>query len=76
MPVPWLDRCPHCREGRQKRVPLKIRKLVQVLCSNKPDGPDGYRFTLPNHYRMWPGDCRMDGGSRQGSRGTEPPSRW
>ena len=52
MPVPWLDRCPHCREGRQKRVPLKIRKLVQVLCSNRPDGPDGYRFTLPNHYRI------------------------
>ena len=52
MPVPWLDRCPHCREGRQKRVPLKIRKLVQVLCSNKPDKPDGYRFTLPNRYRI------------------------
>ena len=52
MPVPWLDRCPHCREGKQKRIPLKIRKLVQVLCSNRPDGPDGYRFALPNHYRI------------------------
>ena len=51
-PMPWLDRCPHCREGRQKRIPLKIRKLVQVLCSNKPDKPDGYRFTLPNRYRI------------------------
>jgi hypothetical protein len=51
-PLPWLDRCHHCREGRQKHVPLKIRKLVQVLCSNKPDKPDGYRFTLPNRYRI------------------------
>jgi hypothetical protein len=51
-PMPWLDKCPHCREGKQKRIPLKIRKLVQVLCSNKPDRPDGYRFTLPNHYRI------------------------
>jgi hypothetical protein len=52
IPQPWLDRCPHCREGRQKRIPLKIRKLVQALCSNKPDKPDGYRFTLPNRYRI------------------------
>ena len=51
-PMPWLDRCPHCREGRQKRIPLKIRKLVQALCSNKPDKPDGYKFTLPNRYRI------------------------
>ena len=51
-PMPWLDRCPHCREGRQKSLPLKIRKLVQVLCSVRPDGPDGYGFTLPNHYRI------------------------
>ena len=51
-PVPWLDRCPHCRKGEQEHVPLKIRKLVQALCTNKPDGPDGYRFTLPNQYRL------------------------
>ena len=51
-PMPWLDRCPHCKRGEQKHVPLKIRKLIQVLCSNKPDGPDGYRFTLPNKYRL------------------------
>lgn len=51
-PMPWLDRCPHCRKGEQKTVPLKIRKLIQVLCSNKPDGPDGYKFTLPNHYQI------------------------
>jgi hypothetical protein len=51
-PVPWLDRCPHCRKGEQEHVPLKIRKLVQALCTNKPDGPDGYRFTLPNRYRL------------------------
>ena len=52
IPQPWLDRCPHCREGRQRRIPLKIRKLVQALCSNKPDQPDGYKFTLPNRYRI------------------------
>ena len=52
IPQPWLDRCPHCREGRQRRIPLKIRKLVQALCSNKPDKPDGYKFTLPNRYRI------------------------
>ena len=51
-PMPWLDSCPHCQEGEQETVPLKIRKLIQFLCSNRPDGPDGYKFTLPNHYRI------------------------
>ena len=51
-PMPWLDSCPHCQEGEQETVPLKIRKLIQFLCSNRPDGPDGYKFTLPNRYRI------------------------
>ena len=51
-PMPWLDSCPHCQEGEQETVPLKIRTLIQFLCSNRPDGPDGYKFTLPNRYRI------------------------
>ena len=50
--MPWLDSCPHCQEGEQETVPLMIRKLIQFLCSNSPDGPDGYKFTLPNRYRI------------------------
>jgi hypothetical protein len=51
-PMPWLDRCPHCREGLQGGIPVKIRRAIQVLCSIQPDGPDGYKFTLPNRYRI------------------------
>lgn len=51
-PMPWLAWCPHCRDGRQKGLSLKIRKAVQVLCTIRPDGPDGYSFTLPNRYRI------------------------
>ena len=50
--MPWLDSCPHCREGLQKGLPIKIRRAIQVLCTIQPDGPDGYRFTLPNRYRI------------------------
>jgi hypothetical protein len=52
MPIPWLDKCPHCRMGEQEDISLKIRKLIQVLCTAKPDGPDGYGFTLPNKYKI------------------------
>ena len=51
-PVPWLDRCPHCKRGQQRHVRLKIRKLVKILCSAKPDRTDGYRLTLPNRHRI------------------------
>ena len=60
-PMPWLDRCPHCREGRQGRVPVKIRRAIQVLCSARPgrsrrDGcDDGYRLALPNGWKIWAG---------------------
>jgi len=49
-PVTWLSSCPHCRAGKQKKIPVKIRRAIQFLCSIKPDGPDGYKFTLPNRY--------------------------
>jgi hypothetical protein len=51
-PMPWMDRCPHCREGKQKGIPVKIRRAIQILCTIHPDGPDGYRFVLPNRYRI------------------------
>jgi hypothetical protein len=51
-PMPWLDRCPHCREGLQGGIPVKIRRAIQILCTIQPDGPDGYKFTLPNRYRI------------------------
>ena len=51
-PRPWMDRCPHCKEGQQRGIPVKIRRAIQVLCTIQPDGPDGYKFTLPNRYRI------------------------
>ena len=51
-PMPWTSNCPHCREGKQKGIPVKIRRAIQILCTIQPDGPDGYRFTLPNRYRI------------------------
>ena len=59
-PIPWLGKCPHCRDGEQEGLPLKIRKLIQVLCTAKPEGPDGYGLTLPNKYKV---------GARRDSRG-------
>jgi hypothetical protein len=51
-PMPWMSKCPHCREGQQRGIPVKIRRAIQVLCTIRPDGPDGYGFTLPNRYRL------------------------
>jgi len=52
-PVPWLSTCPHCQRGEQRECPIKVRRSIQALCSIKPERPDGYRFTLPNHYHLY-----------------------
>ena len=67
-PIPWLSTCPHCRKGKQKGCPIKVKRAVQTLCSIKPEHPiekqpqlssqdkkckDAYIFTLPNHYQLY-----------------------
>jgi hypothetical protein len=52
-PIPWSSKCPHCKKGQQKEMPLKIRRAIQILCSNEPDGPSSYKFTLPRNCQIW-----------------------
>jgi hypothetical protein len=57
-PLPWLSTCPHCRREKQQKYPtdekcrIKARRAIQTLCTIKPERPDGYRFTLPNHHQL------------------------
>ncbi len=36
--IPWHQSCPHCRQGRQRDLTIHVKRMIQILCTNRSGG--------------------------------------